>query len=1159
MRFRVLGPLEVDDEGRKVALGGPTPRTLLAILLLRRGEVVPADQLIEQLYGGVPPAKATKSVHAHVSRLRKSLGDDRLRTAGGGYAVDISPGELDVDRFDELADQGRGALASGDPEAALHALQEALALWRGAPFVDFRYSDFAQTEIARLEERRLGVLEDRMEAELALGRHGDVVPELNAIVADHPLRERPRAQLMVALYRSGRQAEALEAYQEARRVLVDELGIEPGEELKRLQRAILEHDPALATPDRDDDTPAKSRGDFVGRQAELSAVREAIAGARAGHGSLLLISGEPGIGKSRLADELMTDARSKGMRVVIGRCWEAGGAPAYWPWVQSLRAYIHDADPEDLRAQLGSGASELAQLFPELEELFPGLAAPLPTEGEGARFRLFDAAATFLKAASRSRPLVIVLDDLHAADEPSLLLLRFLSRELRESRLLVAGLYRDVDPTVREPLAAALAELAREPVTRRLSLSGLAPPEVADFVEHVMDTTPSDALVAAIYEESGGNPLFVSEVVRLLDAEGHLSSATAPISIPPGVREVIERRVLRLGHDTARLLVLASVLGREFELETVARVGGLSAERTLSSLDEALAERIVGEVPGSRGRFRFAHELIRDTVYGSLSAARRVRLHREAGEALEALYADDLAPHLAELAHHFAEAAPAGDDRKAVEYARRAGDRALTLLAFEEAVRLYETALDLAGSEHSERCEMLLQLGEAQARAGDTPAAKDTFRAAAELAERLGRPDQLARAALGYGGRIMWAVFRDDPHLLPLLERALSSLGEEDSELRVMVLARLAAGPLRDASFDPSRRAAYSAEALAMARRLGEPATLAYALSSFVDANHSPDGVHRTIEVASELITTATGAGDLERAVEGYENRGTSLLSIGDAAGAKRDLQAMEQLARELRQPAQEWYVAEVQASSTLLTGHLDDGESQIEHALEIGERALSWNARVSYRLQMYVLRRHQGRLAEVEDMVRRSVSEHPTYLIWDCVMAHVAAVLELEAEARDLVDRHRLQEFASLRFDEMWLGSMALLADAACSLRHVEGAAALYPRLLPYGDRAVTTYPELCLGALSRNLGSLASILGRFDDAERHFEAALRMNSRIDARTWLALTHHDYARMLHTRSDPGDAGRAETLEASARKLAADIGMRLPDPSVSSSGAELGA
>ena len=412
-----------------------------------------------------------------------------------------------------------------------------------------------------------------------------------------------------------------------------------------------------------------------------------------------------------------------------------------------------------------------------------------------------------------------MLDDLHAADEPSLLLLRFVAREIADSRLMVVCAYRDVDPALRDPLTSALAELVREPHTVQVALAGLREPDVQEYIGLSTGTEPAPQLVQAIRAETEGNPLFVAEVVRLLDAEGRIGEADAHLRIPPGVRAVIGQRVARLSEPCRNLLVAASVMGREFGLDALARLNELDRDELLDVLDEALAERVVTDVPGSPGRLRFGHALIRDTLYDELSSARRLHLHEAAAEALEAVYSADLEPHLAELAHHYFAAAPAGVAAKALEYARRAGDRAASQLAYEEAMRLYEMALTLV-EEDADRCALLLALGDAQAqgRRHARRPRRPSARRPTSL-KGLGLPELLAEAALGYGGRIIWEVSRGDAEYVPLLERALAGLGEEDSTLRVMLLARLAGGPLRDAVFDPERRRSLSEEA----RRDGPP------------------------------------------------------------------------------------------------------------------------------------------------------------------------------------------------------------------------------------------------------------------------------------------------------------------------------------------------
>jgi DNA-binding SARP family transcriptional activator len=1151
IEFKLLGPLEVQGERGPVSLGSPQQRALLALLVLNANEVVSRDRLIDELWGERPPATAAKLVQVYVSRLRKALEPDRSRGESGrvlvtrppGYLIAVEAEHLDLGLFERLRGEARGALAAGNTAGAAQKLREALALWRGPPLADLAYERFAQKEIARLEELRLAALEERVDADLALGRHADLIGELEPLVAEHPLRERLRAQLMQALYRSGRQAEALEAYQNARGALTDGLGIEPGHELQELQQAILRQDPELDHAAVDAAAPEPSRGIFVGRGRELDDLAGALEDALAGRGRLVLLVGEPGIGKSRLADELVARARGRGARVIVGRCWEAGGAPAYWPWIQSLRAHVRGTEPDALRAQLGGGASNLAQLLPELGELFPDLPEPPALGSEGARFRLFEAVSSFLRDAAQGRPLVLGLDDLHAADEPSLLLLRFVAREIADSRLLVLCALRDVDPTIRDPLASALAELVREPHTTRLALSGLGEQDVGDYIERSTGVRPARRLVEAVHAETEGNPLFVAEVVRLLDDEGSIADPDADLRIPPGVRAVIDQRVRRLSERCRGVLLPASVMGREFGLEALTRLSDLPRDGLLDALDEAMAERILGEVPGSPDQVRFGHALIRDTLYEELTPARRMQLHRDAAEALEAVHSDDLGPHLTELTHHYVAAAPTGVADQAVEYARRAGDRAADQLAYEEAARLYEMALTLV-DEPAARADLLLALGDAHARAGDSPAAKQSFREAAQLAQEHGLAERLARAALGYGGRIIWERQLDDEDLVPMLEQALAALGDDDSSLRVRLLARLAGGPLRSVRVPPERRFGLSEEALEMARRLGDPATLAYALDGYIPANESPGNTHETLALSSELLDVATKVGDKERVLEAHEHRHERFFELGEMEEAQAELAAMTKLAEELRQPAQRWLVGICHARLALHEGRLGDAEGLIAEAAGLGERAVSWNAAVAYRVQLYMLRREQGRLEDAREIVQLSVAEYPDYELWRCAEAHIAAALDLDAESKQAFEALATDDFSGLPFThDAWLAGISFLAETATSLADAERASALYELLLPYADRVAVVYPEIGVGSVSRYLGMLAATTVRWGDAERHFEQALTTNERIGAVPWLARTQGDYARMLIARGRPGDGDRAMELTREALDGYRDLGI----------------
>ena len=499
MDFKILGPLEVLDGERRVAIGGARQRALLALLLLHANEVVSSDRLLAELWDadGDADSASSKALQVAISRLRRAL-EPRLASAqesrllltrAPGYELRIEPGVLDLQRFEQGVASGREALAAGKPGVAAQRLEEALALWRGPMLADLRYEQFAQAEIARLEDLRAGALEDRINADLQLGRHQLLVGELEQLVAEHPYRERLAAALMIALYRSGRQADALDVYRRTRRLLVEELGIEPGRELKELERSILAQDDALELPGASQE--AQARGLFVGREKEMTELLAALEAAHASAGAVVLIGGEPGIGKSRLAEELAARARERGMRVLIGRCWEAGGAPPYWPWVQLLRSYVREADAGVLRAHMAQSGAELVTLVPELADII-GASPSEPSTAEHARFLLFDAVAGFLQRVARDEPLAVLLDDLHAADEPSLLLLRFVAAELERARILVVGCYRDSDVRAGHPLADTLPELARQRSVRQLWLRGIGRADVARLLE----LTPGNAAPA---------------------------------------------------------------------------------------------------------------------------------------------------------------------------------------------------------------------------------------------------------------------------------------------------------------------------------------------------------------------------------------------------------------------------------------------------------------------------------------------------------------------------------------------------------------------------------------------------------------------------------------------------------------------------------------
>jgi DNA-binding SARP family transcriptional activator len=746
MDFRILGPLEVLEGGRPVALGGSRQRALLALLLLHANETLSTDRLIDELWGERPPANAAKTVQMQIFRLRRALASEAGNASAGlvvtrerGYELTLDAERLDSQRFERLVAEGRSELAGDHPERAVAALEGALSLWRGAPLAEFAYEPFAQREIARLDDLRGAALEQLIEAKLALGGHAEVVGQLEGLVDEHPYRERLRAQLMLALYRSDRQADALQAYQDARRTLVEELGIEPGERLRELERAILAQDPALAWPavkavelgpepdagpldsgrvpvplPRPLRFPASAR--FVARDRELARLRGLWAEVAGGAGAAVVVAGEAGIGKTRLAAELARGVQLAGGLVLYGRCDEGLAVP-YQPFVEAFRPAVRAMAPERLRAELGPFLPELVRLLPELG----ALGEPARADPETGRFALFEAVSALAEAATRQRPALLVLDDLHWAATPTLLLMRHLIRSERALRALVLATYRDTELDIRDPLAELLADLQRDASVATMTIGGLDERETASLLEAATGQAVEAhgaELAQLLHAETGGNPFFIRELLAHLVESGAIDRVgerrTGPrmvaIEVPEELRHVIQQRVARLSEPARRALSVAAVAGTTFSVRIVARVlDGESA--LLDALDEAAAAGLLTEA--GHGDYAFAHELVRETIYAGLSSPRRTRLHRQLGEALEALV--DADTQLEALAYHFAEAAQDGEARKAAAYALAAGRSAIERGGYEEAAAHYERGLKaLALAEQpddKQRRELLLALG----------------------------------------------------------------------------------------------------------------------------------------------------------------------------------------------------------------------------------------------------------------------------------------------------------------------------------------------------------------------------------------------------------------------------------------------------------------
>lgn len=894
---------------------------------------------------------------------------------------------------------------------------------------------------------------------------------------------------------------------------------------------------------------------FFGRERELRELRVAMDEAAAGYGRLMLVAGEPGIGKTRLAEELAAYATGVGARVLWGSCWEGDGAPAFWPWIQVLRVYVRDRDTVILLRELGSGAADLARLVPELTQRYPDLPPPPPLESEQARFRLFDAVTGTFGRAADAQPFLFVLDDLQWADRPSLLLLRFLASELHAVRILVLGAYRDVELGHAHPVSELLGELTSG--HRRAVLAGLPASEVGQLVTQVAAEEPDPEIVAMVQEATGGNPFFVRELTELLTSQGRLHRAAARDRgvprIPPGIREVVDRRLRQLSDRCAELLSAAAVVGQQFDLELVEPLVDLSRDEQLQLLTEANAARLVDELPAATRRYRFVHALVREVCYERLPAPRRARLHRLAGEAIEERYRDNLEGRLAELAHHFLQSAVVdGTTSKAVDYAERAGRRALALLAYEEAADHFMRVLQLlevsAPTGAVRRCEVLLALGAAQMAASDIPASRETYGQAAVLARSIGAAEFLARAALGLGVDPIAVV---DDFEVRALEEALELLRDDDSALRARVLARLA----RALRFTPlvERRRALSEQAVAMARRTGDPATLATVLHEQHLAMWGVANPAERLAIATEVIELAERYGDRSLALQGHAMRTGDMLELGDLQGLELEVDTYERKVVELHQLYYRWHIPLLRASQAALAGRFAEAERLAAEGHALGLRAQNQAIAVFFPVVVGMIRFAQGRFHELEALVREQVDHYPSLPEWRAALAYALAEAGRLEEARVEFERLAADDFGGLPREVIWVGGLAFCALTCRLLGDRERAGTLYGLLLPHAgfNVRVSRIGIGSMGAVEHYLGLLAAIMGRLDDAVRHLEAAMRLNARMGAASYLANSRYQYAWVLRARGGQGDHELAEDhlsrAIASATALGIELQLRRPE------------
>jgi predicted ATPase/class 3 adenylate cyclase len=890
---------------------------------------------------------------------------------------------------------------------------------------------------------------------------------------------------------------------------------------------------------------------FVGRDGELERLGQLWKEAVACEMRVALLAGEPGVGKTRLAAELARRVHDEGATVLAGRCDEDLGVP-YQPFVEALRHFV-DHVP-DLTGRLGRYGGELVRVVPELAERVPELAAPLRSDPETERYRLFDAVAAWLVAASAEEPLLLVLDDLQWAAKPTLLLLRHVVRA-GGGRVLVLGTYRDTELAHDHPLLEVLADLRGPGGVERLSLSGLDDVGVAAIVEQASGRALDEAnaaLARAVYEETEGNPFFVREVLRHLAESGAVERAEGgwttrlpvdQMGIPEGVREVVGRRLSRLSSHTNQALRVAAVVGAEFELGVVQAAGELGEEALLGAVEEAVAARVVTEV--SATRFRFAHALMRATLYESLTAARKVTLHRKAAQAIEAIHEDALDDYVPALAHHWARAsAPAADAARAVAYATRAGDQALAQLAHDEAVAYYRQALEILdaapGSTQGQRLPLLIALGEAERRAGDA-AHRETLLEACRMAIEQDDAEALARGALantrGMYGSGVGEVDRDR---VAALEAALDAAQNDDSSTRARLLAALAS-ELTYAG-DEERRVRLADEALAMARRVDDVATLAHVLLQRFFASIPFEVLEELLVITEELLFLADRLDDPVVTAQAFWLRGRVLAGAGDMEESNRHFEMAERLTEDLGQPTLRWLVATTATVRTILAGNLEEGERRAQAGFELGQATGQPEAASYTAIQLFLIRLDQGRLGELEERLTERVAAAPLFRPLRSFLALLLCELDRPDEAMQQYKLLAENDFRGIPRDPAWIMSTAPCAAVCAYLGDRVRAHVLFDLLEPYASQVVFTNGG-SLGAVAHYLAILAAASGDFDEAQRRFAVAATTHERTGAPTWLARTRLEWARMLLARAKSGDTERADGLLRLALAAARDRGL----------------
>jgi DNA-binding SARP family transcriptional activator/tetratricopeptide (TPR) repeat protein len=1169
IEFGILGPLVVRANVGEIRVEGVRRRALLVRLVASAGCPIPAERLADDLWEGAPPAGAKSTLSSHISLLRGLLGPDRIWSRDGGYVLKAAQTEIDACSFESEGERGRELLRKGRLQPASVLFEHALGRWRGNALSDVAGSAWALPDIARLEGLRRSTFEAWIDTRLALGEHTQVVPVIEAAVAEHPLQERLSAQLMLALYRAGRQADALGTYRKLKTLLGEELGIVPSAELTSLEEAVVLQDPGLTwrrpsivdldhpgAAGRPEEIRISSRDEaawshpnarsaqdwtseprlasdlrwlppstdpsFMGRTEQLERLEAEWQGT-VFRPRLAVVAGNAGIGKTRLVGEAAKRIDAKGGMVLFGRCDEEATRPCqpFGEVFDYLASALKDDDFFTLVAPYADGLSYLSR--PTSRRL--GIDPPqLSPDVEADRYRLLDAVSSFFAAIGAFRALFLVIDDLQWADPLTLVVVRHLLSRLDPTPVTIVATARDEEPEDRQTVAGLAGRLDRAVSSTRLEVSGLTEHDVESLVRHHEGIADQANLISEIWRVTRGNPFFVLQIARQLEEQGSAPTAEPAGSgglvqyhVPQRVHELIDLRISKLTGDSVALMTAGSIFGEQFALNDAAHISELDSMRSLSAVDELLAARLVTAHEGDT--YRFDHELVRRTVYESLAPARRLRLHRQAGERLAGHPRGRVKVPIGEIAHHFSQAAALGPEEveMAALWTRKAGDSDFSKLAFESAARNYELALEFVSmlpvGDSSLSALLSLRLGRSLNGAGETEKGKLALHRAFDFARLAGRSELKAAAALDYGGSLPLATNVDDVRPSQMLKETLGYLDAKDWSTRARCLSRLALWQYRSAP-RPVRQA-LCAEALRLAHEADDPQVLAAVLHDRSWALFGPDDCRDQLDAGTQMVAIGETLDDAEMVLHGQQCRLHALLELGPADETKRTGDEVARLANTLHHPAHLWSSTAHKALCAASEGRFLEAEDLAETALRLHRPSDQVQALVAYGTQRFQRHWLEGRLSEDRQALHSIIERSPDRL------SMISALLWTEIEigevdaVRNLLDRIAAAGWASIPKDLEWWPIIVSSAIAAHLLRDEVVAKELYQEVCRYREHNCVSAGIAFFGNAEHVLGLLSEVSGELERAEDHLQSAIRRYDEWNAVPFAALCRRDLGLIL--------------------------------------------